>query len=79
LLQQANDTAALAAKALVDATTAWSFSPQDAALSEAVQTASKLAETTDTAAKTDYEAEVSAKGALQAHKNLANSAPYGRN
>jgi hypothetical protein len=75
LLQQANDTAALAAKTLVEATSAWA----DASLEEAVEAAAKQAETTDAAAKKAQEAETVTKGALQAHKNTANSAPYGRN
>jgi hypothetical protein len=77
--QQACASAALAAKALVEATAALEASPLGDGLAETVQLAAKLVEATDAAAKLAQEAEAKASEDLQTHKNTAYSAPYDRN
>jgi hypothetical protein len=77
--QQACASAALAAKALVEATAALEASPLGDGLAEAVQLAAKLVEATDAAAALPQDAEAKASEDLQAHKNTAYSAPYDRN
>jgi hypothetical protein len=77
--QQACASAALAAKALVEATAALDASPAGDGLADTVHLAAKLVEDTDAAAKFSHDAETKASEDLQAHKNTTYSAPYDRN